>query len=283
MARATKTYIYILLILACICIGISVAFLYPNRVDPFTTYSLPRIIWSYWHDPQIPPNIEKIMKEREAVLSTWEHRVLNEETVYDYIPRDAFPEGYYGLSHQHKADWIRLYLLKTYAGCWMDASIIVNRSDEIEELYKESLEQNSELTGYYLPERLAKGNPRSWIENFFLIAPKGSSIIEKWLDEFTLAIKMGLIPYKQRVFSKKDVSNIYSKDDDNTYFTVYASLQYILYDSDRMIIKDASKSIYTYHDKCRWNSPCVIDKIKNTPKENQPDSIKLIGNDRNYI
>ena len=94
---------------------------------------------------------------------------------------------------------------------------------------------------------------------------------------------MGFQPYKERVFSKKDVSNIYPKDGDNMYYTAYASLQYILTDTDRIIIKDASTSVYTYHHECRWDSPCVVNKIKNIPKESQPDIIKLIGQDRSYI
>jgi len=254
-----------------------------KKIEGFSSIRIPRIIWSYWHDPQIPRKVKEMLDGRRELLSRWEHRVLNEETLFDYIPRDEFPKGYDGLGHQHKADWIRLYLLKTYAGCWMDASIIVNRTDEVEELYQRSITENSELTGYYLPERLAKGNPRSWIENFILIAPQGSSIISRWFDEFTLAIEMGFQSYKQRVFSKKDVSNIYPKDGDNIYYTAYACLQYILTDTDRTVIKDASTSVYTYHDECRWDSPCVINKIKSIPKERQPDIIKLIGQDRSYL
>jgi hypothetical protein len=280
MARPTKTYIYILLIVACICIGLALARMYRKTVEPFTQYSLPRIIWTYWHDPRIPPKIEKIMREREAVLSTWEHRLLNEETVYDYIPRDAFPEGYSKLGHQHKADWIRLYLLKTYAGCWMDASIIVNRTDEIEEIYEESVSIQSELSAY------SDSGTSNYIETFLLMAPAESKVIELWFTEYTSAIESGFLPYKKKVTSKIDVSNCFAGDDD-VYLTTSAALQYTLrvhlYTKPRMVLKDRYKTMYKYLAECKHDSKCVIAKIKNTPKDEQPPNIKLTRFNREYL
>lgn len=278
MARRTNTYIYILLIVACIFIGIG--FLYRRTVEPFITYSLPRIIWTYWHDPQIPPKIEKIMRERETVLSSWEHRLLNDETVYDYIPRDAFPEGYSELGHQHKADWIRLYLLKTYAGCWMDASIIVNRSDEIEEMYEESISIRSELSAY------SDSGDSTYIETFLIMAPAESKVIEIWFNEYTSAIIAGFIPYKKKVTSKIDVSNCFAGDDD-TYLTTSAALQYTLrvhlYTKPSMVLKDRYKTMYKYLAECNHDSKCVIDKVKNTPIDQQPPNIKLTRFNREYL
>jgi hypothetical protein len=227
--------------------------------------------------------VKKILDERQEVLSRWEHRVLNEETLYDYIPRDDFPKGYDELGHVHKSDWIRLYLLKIYGGCWMDATIIVNRSDELEDLYKRSVTEQSDLSAYYHTDRLLNNNPRSFIEAFFLLAPLNSSLLARWCDEYTLAIETGFIPYKQRVFSKVDVTNVYKKDNDDVFFSAYACLQYVLTDFDKIILNNAFKSLYMYHDECRWNSLCVVNKIKNTPKEKQPDIIKLIRGDREHL
>jgi hypothetical protein len=277
MARATKTYIYILIIVACICIGLCLA---KRTVEPFTTYSLPRIIWTYWNDPRIPPKIEKIMREREVVLSTWEHRVLNEETVYDYIPRDSFPDGYYKLGHQHKADWIRLYLLKTYAGCWMDASIIVNRTDEIEEMYEESVSIQSQLSAY------SDSGTSNYIETFLIMAPTESKVIDIWFTEYTSAIESGFLPYKKKVTSKIDVSNCFAGDDD-VYLTTSAALQYTLrvhlYNKPPMVLKDRYKTMYKYLAECKHDSKCVIAKIKDTPIGEQPPNIKLTHFNREYL
>ncbi len=280
MARPANISIYIIFILACICIALALAFLYRNRVEPFTKYTLPRIIWTYWHDPYIPHKIKKIIKERQAVLSTWDHRVLNEETVYDYIPMEAFPEGYSKLIHQHKADWIRLYLLKTYGGCWMDASIIVNRSDEIEEIYKESILINSELSAY------SDSGDRNYIETFFIMAPLGSKVIELWLDEYTSAITSGFLTYKKKVTSAIDVSNCFDGDND-VYLITSAALQYTLrvqlYYRPPMVLKCRYSTIYKYVAECDHDSKCVIEKIKNTPKKQQPSMIKLTRFTREFL
>ena len=237
--RARKG-IYILIISLCILLLLLALLQRQKLNEGFSTYTIPRIIWSYWHDPHIPAKVKRILDERRDVLSTWEHRVLNEKTVYDYIPQDEFPKGYEVLGHQHKSDWIRLYLLKTYGGCWMDASIIVNRSDELEDLYKRSLSEKSELTAFYHTDRLLNNNPRSFIENFFFLAPFDSSLLARWYDEYTLAIEIGLVAYKQRGFSKVDLTNVYQKDNDDVYFSAYACLEYVLTDSDNIILNNGA-------------------------------------------
>jgi len=246
------------------------------------TYTLPRIIWSYWHDPNIPPKIKKILDERKEVLSSWEHRVLNEHSVSKYIKDEDFPDGFDDLSNTHKADWIRLYLIHKYGGCWLDATIIFNSPNEIEELYKISMDIQSDLTGYYNPPCLLDKNPRTWIECFFLLAPTNSSLINRWYTEFTRAVQLGFVSYKKDVVSKRTISTCYGEKDD-IYFTIYAALQNIILDSDRIYIKDASTSVYKFHYECNWDSECVIDKVKNTPKDFQPNTIKLIRQDRDYL
>ena len=130
--------LYILIVALCIvCLLLYLS--KKRQVEGFSSTPIPKIIWSYWNDANIPPKVEQILRNRGEVLSTWEQRVLNEQSVYHYIPRGRFPKGYSGLTHQAKSDWIRLYLLKVYGGCWMDASIIVNSSEGVEHMYTESI------------------------------------------------------------------------------------------------------------------------------------------------
>jgi hypothetical protein len=73
------------------------------------------------------------------------------------------------------------------------------------------------------------------------------------------------------------------KDNDDVYFSAYACLQSVITENDKIILTNAFTSVYTYHDECRWDSQCVVNKIKRTPKQQQPDSIKLIRGDREYL
>jgi hypothetical protein len=257
-------------------------------VEGFSTMPrIPRIIWSYWHDSQIPPKVKEILDERQKLLTSWEHRVLDQTTVYDYIPRDEFPKGYDDLGHAHRADWIRLYILKIYGGCWMDSSIIVNSGNELESLYKESVETKSEFTGFYLSSHTLNSVKETYIENWFIMAPPSSPVIELWYEEYTDAVTGGFMAYKKKVFSLIDVSNIYSKEDDNTYLTQHAALQYVLRHRVRtkptIVIKDAADSMFKPHVDCGWKSECVIEYLNKTPKENQPPYIKLRSNERNAV
>jgi hypothetical protein len=246
------------------------------------------MIWAYWNDPQIPPKVKRILDERRNILSSWEHRVLDQTTVYDYIPRDEFPKGYDELSHQHKADWIRLYILKVYGGCWMDSSIIVNSGHELERLYKESVNTRSEFTGFYLSTHTLDSVKETYIENWFILAPPSSPLISLWYEEYTEAVRIGFLPYKRKVFSKINVSNIYAKDqDDSVYLTQHAALQYVLryrvQHRPNILIYDASETMFKPHVDCGWDSTCVIEYIHDTPKKDQPPYIKLRSNERDLL
>ena len=276
MPKIRYTYLYICIFIL-ICIGLSISW---SAKEGFTNYTLPRTIWSYWHDPNIPSSLRKILSERQAVLSTWEHRVLNEVTVYDYIAREEFPHKYNDLGHQHKADWIRLYLLKRYGGCWMDASILVNRSEEIEDMYTMSVKNQSELTAY-------STGTNDYIENFFLMAPLESNIIRVWFDEFTEAVEIGFLAYKKKVFSKIDVSYLYGRDNDDVYLTQHACLQYVLRTqisyTPNLYMKNVWESMYKYQGECNHDNKCVVDKLKTTPKGLQPANIKLTRFNRTFF
>lgn len=286
--------IYILIASLCILL-LLLGYLKSRPVEGFSDTAdmadipdIPKIIWAYWHDPQIPPKLKRILDERREVLSTWEHRVLDQTTVYDYIPRDEFPQGYDELSHQHKADWIRLYVLKIYGGCWMDSSIIVNSGDELERLYKESVQTKSEFTGFYLSSHTLDSVNETYIENWFILAPPSSPLISMWYEEFTEAVRIGFLPYKRKVFSKINVSNIYGEyEDDSVYLTQHAALQYVLRhrlkERPNILIYDASDTMFKPHVDCGWKSECVIEYIKNTPKEKQPHYIKLRSSERNAL
>lgn len=278
--------LYILIVALCIvCLLLYLS--QQRQVEGFSSTPIPRIIWSYWNESQIPPKVERILKERERVLSTWEQRVLNEHSVYHYIPRDRFPKGYDTLSHQAKSDWIRLYLLKVYGGCWMDASIIVNSSEGVERMYTESVRDGSELSGFYLSSHTLNSVKESYIESWFIMAPPSSRVVSLWYEEFTEAVRGGFLPYKKKVFSAIDVSNIYSRTDEDTYLTIHSSLQYVLQvlipSKPKLIIYDAADTMFKPHVDCKWNPECTVRFIRETPKEKQPTYIKLRSQERNAL
>jgi hypothetical protein len=251
------------------------------RVEGFTTkdtssYELPRIRWSYWHDANLPRDIAEMLEQQSAALPSWDHRILHETTLGTYIDRSAFPKGYESLKPQHKADWIRLYVLQRYGGCWMDASIILYSDKEVEELYEESVRTNSELTAY--------SAEKNYVETFFLLAPLHSPVLRAWYEEFTEAIEIGFPAYKKKVVSRIDVSNCFDNEAD-TYLTTSAAIQYVLrvlLPGRPTVLRDRATSVYKYHEECRYNNSCIFRKIRDIPVDEQPSMIKLTRFNRTF-
>jgi hypothetical protein len=196
----------------------------------------PKNIWMFWDTKTLPPIIEKIKKYNEPKLKNWDVRFLNAETVYNYIPKEEFPSGYDKLIPAHKADWIRMYLLYKYGGCWIDCGIIINDKNAIDKIYNQAVSEKAHLVVF-------KGKFKNklnnfihisgtkiplYIENWFIYAPTNSVMIKLWLEEFTQAIQMGFLKYKKFIINEKiNVSRLFNSDTD-VYKTQHGCIQYIL-------------------------------------------------------
>ena len=95
-------------------------------------------------------------------------------------------------------------------------------------MYTESVRSSSELSGFYLSSHTLNSVKESYIESWFIMAPPNSRVLSLWYEEFTEAVTGGFLPYKKKVFSAINVSNIYSPTDEDTYLTIHSSLQYVL-------------------------------------------------------
>lgn len=250
--------ILILLLLLLICAVI----LYDIVYAPAKKYSLPNIIWSYWHDYNPPKDVQLTLDHRKRMLDSYEHIVLHEDTVWDYID-DIPPPNFDTLGHAHKADWIRLVLLKKYGGCWMDASIIINNKHAIDRLFNDAKKKCVDLSAFYLDTRTFRKQPHTYIENWFIIAPKQSPLIQKWLNEYEHAIRIGFEQYKKQVYERIPDYNRFS-----TYLTQHVCLQIVLQKSwvmPNIHLTKAEDSMFKIHSTC-WQygdkaAECIMNKI----------------------
>jgi hypothetical protein len=158
------------------------------------TYQIPKIIWQYWDKD--PPLMIQQMKEYNAKrLEGWDIRFLNATTIKNYIPDSALPPTFNKMIPQHQADWYRLYLLKNHGGCWMDASIIINEKGSIDTIRNDSYARKSELTAFQAKTPLN-------IENWFIMAPENSPVIELWFNEYNGAVSNGMDEYKKFIIQE---------------------------------------------------------------------------------
>ena len=248
-------------------------------------YVLPKIIWFYW-DKEMPLLIQQIKDYNRQALEGWDVRYLNEHTLGEYIKPWDFPSGYDKLISQHKADWIRAFLLMNHGGCWCDASIILNSGNSVNDLWEESVDIRSDFTGFYtdhlLENKHFKGIPVN-IENWFFMVPQESRILRLWYDEFTKAITEGFPNYASSIIKEKGVNVIdYGAE---VYFTQHKCLQVVLQRIKKlppMILKPSRETMFKLHSICEenksqkvvdsdndWKRKCIMNSFKEQPEENR--------------
>ncbi len=248
--------------------------------------SIPRIIWSYWDNDNVPAHVRRIMKEREALCSSanWSVRFLNERSLPEFLDMSQVPQNYDKLIPQHKADWIRLALLKKYGGLWMDCSIILNDLDALERVYQRSINRSAQMTVFTY-----SSGKTDYIENWFIMAPAGSKVISDWYDEYCRAIKMEFKNYRKWLLNESGLTlskRIYDPDAiyDNIYLTQHACIQVVLASAahePNILYMLAEDSMFKIHIDCNWKYKCIMNTLSSGSPRHLP-YIKLRGGERNF-
>lgn len=265
------------------------------------TYTNCKIVWIFWDSIELPKLINDILQwnKRIQAFDSFDIRFLSEQTLDKYIENSAYPVNYDKLKYQHKSDWLRLYLLLHYGGVWIDASIIFYDKYILQKMFQRAEDMNCQLVAFYAYEHSCYHNRMIhhssgvtlpfFINNFFLIAPKGSELIRKWLDEYILAIDIGFDNYLY-FNSTSTIRNIIKHHICvyNSYHTNQLSLQKVLendidFSITSFIFYNSDDSLYKYHNECNMNTTCIIYKILG--KSTHPDLhfIKLNHLDRSKV
>jgi hypothetical protein len=245
-------------------------------------------IWVFWDSETPPKNVLQIYEYHKKILKTWDIELLNNKTIYKYIKKEDFPKNYENLIIQAKSDWIRLYLLKKYGGVWMDSTIILNSEEALNQLYDKTIQEKSEFSGFTYKSDV-KDNIYTYIENWFIMCPKNSNLISKWYDEYTHAIVIGFMEYKQELKMGQVYIDprIYNLDDTQVYFTMHACLQKILrkdyVQQPKMILMKAEESAFKLMDACGWDAECMKKQMEHDPSTKSVLLIKLIKHVRAHI
>lgn len=168
-----------------------------------------KCVWTYW-EGEMPEIVQQSIASWKRWLPDWNIVILNPEALeaYDIIKSKSF----HALSPTTKSDVIRLSLLYTHGGLWMDASILLLESFDW-------LPQNYPLFGFKLFNR-------SYIENWFLYAPEARHpFVGKWLQ--TLNSLLDTIPYDSHAAYAQPCTH------DGNYFMAYqAYCHLVATDSD---------------------------------------------------
>lgn len=276
-----------ILIILIISIVLLFYYLNTNSTEGFDNkeniYDLPKIIWSYWNTDTLPEQIKLIYENNKKKLNNYEYKLVTNSNKKEYLGDDDIKND---LSPEHYSDWLRLYLLKKYGGVWMDISIIVNTT--FDDLWNKSFIKKSELTGFNMPNQENGSIKMPVVENWFIMAPKGSEIIKLWYDEYNSAIEKGFKTYKlEQIKNGVNFQNIFGPNEDEVYLTQHGCLQVVLQKKlnreANMYIQNSLDSMFKLHTECNWDTKCLHTKINDTSYSKKIPYIKLRGTDRNSL
>ena len=178
----------------------------------FRKSKIPKIIWSYWNDENIPEITKKCISTWRKHNPDYDIRVLTPKTASELIGDMKFKHND---SPQRESDYVRLMVLSKYGGVWCDASII---------MIKPLPKKNCEFFGYYL-EKFTSNKKFPVIESWFFMCEKGSTFVGMWRDEFLRLNSFDTIKdYVNDVESNGvDLQKISQKE----YLSIHVSSQYV--------------------------------------------------------
>jgi len=257
-----KNIIYILCIFI---ISFCFLFLKKREIENFEGSYIPKIIWSYWDNPEVPEFVAKCRKNWKKFAPNYEIRYLNKNNINDYITN--MPENWENLPAYRQADVLRLKLLEKYGGIWMDASILL--------LENPDKFVGGDLTLFTTP---GTNNDNPVYENWFIASTKNNELIKKWIVEVEKAIKdPKTYLASSSEYNKKLVNN-------PEYLICHLALRNI-YDNNKKLFKngkyyDSNSTAFFEHNKYNWKD-VGMNAFKNFSIHPERLMIKLRGSDRN--
>lgn len=238
---------------------------------------IPKVIWTFWTSDILPDIVR-------ACIASWakhnpDHRIIV------VTPKNA--ENYIGFQpkrwrHANEpartSDMVRITVLKTYGGIWLDASILCNAPlDWIHNLHP------VDCIAYTIGT-VENTQKFPVIENWFLACPSDSLFMELWEREFMQINRFKHIDDYVSTFDKLciDTSQISSKHYLTMHLAAQSVLQMYKYPMERLHLISSEEGPFKYlkvHPDQENNLRELCDK-KN--RDTYP-MIKFRGTDRNVI
>ena len=241
---------------------------------------VPKIIWTYWDDPNLPPLISKCLENWKRMCPGYEIKMLHKSDV---------PDAYKGLTPQRQSDWLRVERLKTHGGVWLDASIILTES-------LDWVQGSGEAVMFYQEAMMKKIDSPKMYESWFMASIPNGKFITALFNEFDFACRefgnegYRYVDYLKKKHGEREVNDMLQQMFKGLlgYFTIYIAIQKIIkfdgIDGNLVTGLPGEDGPILYQTKHRWNHKYVIkDLIGPWPSEGVNRLVKLVGNDRKEL
>jgi hypothetical protein len=243
---------------------------------------VPKIIWSYWDNPDtVPKAVHLCKKSWEKYNPGYEIRLLHKSNYKEYvkIPDNIVNHPNFNDSNQRFSDLLRLCLLSEHGGIWCDSSILVKQSfdswlfdNKNKELYAFTIEFGNHPTRPPV------------IESWFLAAPPRSPFVTLWRDEFfRIADFNSPADYVKELEQKGiDIRDWHGP----VYLAIHVSaakiLQFNKYPLDKLQLWPTESGPFKYLVKNDWNSEKAVHDACSDKSLRYP-FIKMRAPERNVL
>ncbi|OZB42333.1 MAG: hypothetical protein B7X50_04500 [Alishewanella sp. 34-51-39] len=185
--------------------------------------TLPKIIWTYWHDKQPPLVVSRCIDGWHRLNPEYQINLISAATIKDFIGQ--IPTNLQQHHVTKQADWLRLALLEKYGGVWLDSSIILTQPLSF---WLDKPLQQSSFVGFYI-ERNCKDFTLPLLENWFIAAKPGDAFIKNWFRVFqTEVIEKGTESYLQKLKATNQFLSLTTNIETPDYHTMHVVAQQLL-------------------------------------------------------
>ena len=147
-----------------------------NNEDEDSFDSIPKIIWTYWHEPKLPSLLKKFINTWKKHNPNFKIIILNNKNIKTFLPTEDLDilNDKKNKTPTRFSDIVRYDILYKYGGIWSDISIICLKS--YNSILKKMKNKNLEYYGY-----LHNDNPhkdKTLISSWFFVCVPNSIFLK---------------------------------------------------------------------------------------------------------
>ena len=221
--------------------------------------TFPRTVWTYFSG-YMSPALQTMLDYTMTTLSPkWNYTYLTPENISKFLEPTTFPQFFSKMIKAQQADYIRIKLLATYGGWWLDTGMIVHSST----LFDTFLDEIVKRQAHMFATQTRQFPPRGF-EISFMYSPLGSIYMKAFEKEIELMHKIGATAYILATYRSGQTFHprIFRQYPEiNYYMAAYVPQQVALHRriprSTPIILKSSGRTIYEWRQSCH-DRQCLV-------------------------
>lgn len=237
------------------------------------------------------PEVRYLLHNFKEKIKDFTLIFITNTTINLYLDPLTIPSQLKQFPRANKADFYRMQLLYQYGGLWMDSTTYLKNDSLVEECYHDLMEAKADLLAYN-----SWWHPAYHIELCFMMAPRGSPLLEKVLNEFKVMVSTGAAAYMENnikggIIIKSPI--VYTPPTKtapahyDTYFAPYVCMQTVVqrvYNGNpNAVLRKSEDELYKLQDSCKWDSRCIAKEWMTNPEIQEYPIVKFHSGSRGRV